>query len=419
MHNKFTKSLSLILSLVMLIFILSGCMREEINISINDDNTGNIHALIGFSKEVYEMMNGMSTDNSEDGSSEDSDFYLKDIDGESWYVQEEDMPFSNLDELNDLLNGMSTDLDEYGVNNSSSANYYIERHPDGTFTLTITSASTDESTESELGSDLESDDSFDLDLDDFVDAESMDEMASGMLILIDFTFPSNHTIYSDYADYEGIKIDANTLHLDIMTLSQTLQEYPDVQEITFNTEIGDIITTSDELFKDVLKGAWYYDAVTTMAKLDVVHGYGGGLFGPEDNITYAQFCQLLSNRLNITLDKNSDYWAYPAIKYCLGNGYIEDLGEIITSNYDVEMSRQAAIAAMVRANVLGEIDGDRDWSASDIPDFDEISSNYQSDIIKAYQYNITHGMDSDNTFSPLSSLTRAQVCQLFYNVLSD
>ena len=55
-------------------------------------------------------------------------------------------------------------------------------------------------------------------------------------------------------------------------------------------------------------------------------------------------------------------------------------------------------------------------SSSSIPDFDSISPVYQDDILNAYTYGITNGVDANKTFSPKSLLTRAQVCQLFYNM---
>ena len=51
-----------------------------------------------------------------------------------------------------------------------------------------------------------------------------------------------------------------------------------------------------------------------------------------------------------------------------------------------------------------------------IPDYDEISPVYKESIKEAYKYGITSGMDDAHTFAPKSLLTRAQICQLFYNL---
>ena len=55
-------------------------------------------------------------------------------------------------------------------------------------------------------------------------------------------------------------------------------------------------------------------------------------------------------------------------------------------------------------------------SPIDIPDYDQISPEYQDTIMNAYNFNITDGMKADHTFVPQGTLTRAQVCQLFYNL---
>jgi len=48
-------------------------------------------------------------------------------------------------------------------------------------------------------------------------------------------------------------------------------------------------------FSDVATGTWYYDAVKWAAINSVVSGYGGGKFGPTDNITREQLATMLSN----------------------------------------------------------------------------------------------------------------------------
>ena len=51
-------------------------------------------------------------------------------------------------------------------------------------------------------------------------------------------------------------------------------------------------------FDDVPAGAWYADAVKWAAENNIVSGYGGGKFGPMDNITREQLATILSNFAN-------------------------------------------------------------------------------------------------------------------------
>lgn len=49
-------------------------------------------------------------------------------------------------------------------------------------------------------------------------------------------------------------------------------------------------------FSDVSEGAWYYDAVRYASQNSLMGGYGNGLFGPHDNLSRAQFAQILLTR---------------------------------------------------------------------------------------------------------------------------
>ena len=51
-------------------------------------------------------------------------------------------------------------------------------------------------------------------------------------------------------------------------------------------------------FSDVRPGAWYYDAVMTMADNGILGGYGNGKFGPDDPLTYQQLWTILDRICN-------------------------------------------------------------------------------------------------------------------------
>ena len=177
-------------------------------------------------------------------------------------------------------------------------------------------------------------------------------------------------------------------------------------------------TKSDSGFTDVKDGAWYFDAVVAMKNGRLINGYGDGTFGPDDYITYAQFCQILSNYKKFTKMDDSDYWGYSAVAQCKEHKYIEDRGDITSGNYDVPMTREAAVSAMVRAvhDSSLEITDTNKFTSNDIPDYNSISSVYADEVLEGYRLGITTGMDSSHTFYPKGTLTRAQVCQLFYNL---
>ena len=113
-------------------------------------------------------------------------------------------------------------------------------------------------------------------------------------------------------------------------------------QIIYNLE-GQPATTSGSAFADIADGAWYADAVTWAAEKGIVGGYGGGLFGPEDNITREQLAAILyryaqtkgydvsvgedTNILGYTDALKISEYAIPAMKWACGAGVIMGVTE--------------------------------------------------------------------------------------------
>lgn len=108
-------------------------------------------------------------------------------------------------------------------------------------------------------------------------------------------------------------------------------------QILYNKE-GRPAVTGNSAFTDVANGAWYFDAVTWAAENGIVGGYGGGLFGPEDNITREQLAAILyryaqakgydvsvgedTNILSYADALDVSEWAIPAMQWACGSGVI-------------------------------------------------------------------------------------------------
>ena len=122
---------------------------------------------------------------------------------------------------------------------------------------------------------------------------------------------------------------------DILSRAQLCQ-------IIYNLE-GQPATTSGSAFADIADGAWYADAVTWAAENGIVGGYGGGLFGPEDNLTREQLAAILyryaqtkgydvsvgedTNILGYTDALKISEYAIPAMKWACGAGVIMGVTE--------------------------------------------------------------------------------------------
>jgi len=70
------------------------------------------------------------------------------------------------------------------------------------------------------------------------------------------------------------------------------------------------VSSLENPFGDVTGDKYYADAVVWAANNGIVGGYGGGLYGPEDNITREQLAVILNNYLSysaLTLPESPDY----------------------------------------------------------------------------------------------------------------
>jgi hypothetical protein len=66
-------------------------------------------------------------------------------------------------------------------------------------------------------------------------------------------------------------------------------------QVLANIEGVDLSAYKTSRFTDVKAGAWYAPAVEWAAGVGIVNGYGGGLFGPGDDITREQMAVMLMN----------------------------------------------------------------------------------------------------------------------------
>ncbi|NBK79664.1 hypothetical protein D5272_13985 [bacterium D16-76] len=87
-------------------------------------------------------------------------------------------------------------------------------------------------------------------------------------------------------------------------------------------------------FSDVAGDAWYYDAVRYASENGLMGGYGNGMFGPNDNLSRAQFAQILFNKegrpvVNYLLRYNDvadGAWYTEAVRWATSQGVVSGYG---------------------------------------------------------------------------------------------
>lgn len=392
---KKTKLVSTILSLVLICSLMTGCVGNVGEITLNKDGSGTITMSAGFTKDVLDMMSSMGEPT--EGSTDIEDLKPFTYNGITYYGETETVSFKSVEEFNTLINETGDEEDPTNVDNGV---FELIKNADGSFALKLF-ATTDTGDTSEM------EENANMQLD--ISEEELELMMSQMAVVFEINFPDN--VYQINGGIDGVKIDGKKLTLDFIEMGKHITK-DTVYLFSTNPNEAKLST-----FIDVPSTFWGYEAVEALAKGGLVAGIGDNKFNPNGDITYAQFCQIASRALGYeTGADDTGYWAAKAVKSCLEHNIILNRGEVNSKNYDVPMTREAAVSSMylIAKDKFDVIK--RNIFESDIPDYSQISEEYRYNVLLAYNAGITSGVDSNRTFLPKSHLTRAQICQLFYNL---
>ncbi|MPM21876.1 hypothetical protein SDC9_68326 [bioreactor metagenome] len=178
-------------------------------------------------------------------------------------------------------------------------------------------------------------------------------------------------------------------------------------------------------FSDVAANAWYYKPVSFVAARGITLGIGGGLFGPDRQITRGEFIVMLMRAYGIEpdsapidnfADAGSDYYTnYLAAAKRLG--ITKGIGDNLYAPASY-ISRQDIFTLLYRAlDVLGELPAKtKTVDLSTFSDYGSIS-DYALTAVKTFvEAGVVSG--SDGKLSPTSLSTRAQMAQVLYNLLA-
>lgn len=192
------KLFSAVLALAMSASLLSGCMCELAETTLNADGSGVMSAQFGFSAELVDALE-LRSEMAQNGFS----YFL--YNGRGYYGDQAEQSFANADEFNELFAEVSSetlDVSETaspGVVELSVAN-------DGGLTLTL--RNTQENRSDTIADELRSK------LPDYSDA-ALNALLDGMVMTLRFTFPATIVRASSGA---GITVTENTVTIDCLAL---------------------------------------------------------------------------------------------------------------------------------------------------------------------------------------------------------
>jgi hypothetical protein len=111
-----------------------------------------------------------------------------------------------------------------------------------------------------------------------------------------------------------------------------------------------------EVFLDVKPGSWYYNAISVMEKMQIVHGYPSELFKPNEAITRAELAAIAARIASQTemlpvsamdFADVADHWAMDAIRHVTEIGWVNSYTDG-TFRPDADLTRAEFITLVNR-----------------------------------------------------------------------
>ena len=390
--NKGKKLLALLASLI-LTLALTSCGYERIEISIDQSGKSEVYGLLGFTEDALKTIVMYSGGDLSDLGIEDFEYFV--VDGKEYYGVTDGGTFSSIEEFNkEFQNAAVLDIGQTPNSELYTGFIWIDDSDPNKWVLTVGPAAI--GGYEQYGEYL---------------SDMYDGYTSDVIQLLVFNLPGKIT--QIIGDGTGVTIDNNQLTVDFAKVSRM-----NSGELVFQIDIDNSIAVKSPSkhvhFNDVRLGSWYFDAVDYAANAGIISGYGDFKFGPSDTLTIAQFSQIIYNYKGMTSTGSNGYWATEAIQSAINSNIIKNHGDINSKNYDVAITREEAIAGLAIA--MKNIEAKYSYTISDIADNKDISDEFKDSIVRAFNIGITSGVDSNKTFLPKRSLTRAELCQLLYNV---
>lgn len=167
-------------------------------------------------------------------------------------------------------------------------------------------------------------------------------------------------------------------------------------------------------------GTWYHDAVDYVLQNNLMSGYGNGLFGPNDNLSRAQFVQILFNKegrpvVNYLLqysDVAAGAWYTEAVRWAASQGIVCGYGNGMFGPNDDITREQLAVMLWRYAN--------QPAATEKRPDFEDTGkiSGYALEALRwAVEQGIVQGR-GDGILDPKGNATRAEAAAMLMRYLS-
>jgi len=169
-------------------------------------------------------------------------------------------------------------------------------------------------------------------------------------------------------------------------------------------------------FKDVPASAWYYDAVKSAWKTNLINGVTETEFRPEENMTVAQAIKLaaalhqLNYRGKASLQNGRPSWYSTYVQYAVDNDLIEPAyGNYTAAQMNAAVTRAEFVHIFhAAADDLREMNTVADNAIPDVKTGDA----FAAEIYNFYRAGVLTGSDANGTFHPADSIKRSEVATI-------
>ncbi|MBM7703999.1 C40 family peptidase [Metabacillus iocasae] len=169
-------------------------------------------------------------------------------------------------------------------------------------------------------------------------------------------------------------------------------------------------------FRDAGTSYWAHDEIKTLANNDIIQGYEGSYFKPNESITRAEVAALLAKSLNLSMsnrkqtfkDVSSSHWAVGAINALRSKG-------IMSGDQSGNFRPNERLTRAQLSKVLAEAFHLQKAASTD---FNDVPSNHWANqyVNQLAASGITTGYQ-DGTFKPENKVNRAQFATFLYRGL--
>ena len=176
---------------------------------------------------------------------------------------------------------------------------------------------------------------------------------------------------------------------------------------------------SEGLFSDVNVSNWFYDNVKTSYEMGFMLGRGSGQFAPLGSISLAETITISARLRSIYVGDGSDFsggspWYAPAVDYAAAVGIIQK-GEF--TDYNAAATRAQFAYILSGALPSGALEKMNTVEDNSLPDV-KMGDQYAENIYYLYRAGILSGRDAVGTFSPTSTVTRAEAAAIASRIAS-